>query len=731
MPIRLNRLLYAASIIAVAAASAGEAPVSHWRFDHVDAGLVRDSGTTGQQGRLHRAATVGGGPNKAIRLDGYGFVDLGDFPDSAIRVGRRNDFSLALWTCVGERPSDEFVLLGKGDRGTNPKILLKIMSGGHVLFRIGDMETSVDCVGKTDVADRGWHHVAVAADRDKGIVLYIDGKSDGSGPSSDAIDPASDSPLFLGKSHQKGTSPRRFLRGLVDDVRLYRHALTAADVAALSRDRVHLVDETKHLAAEPEEPRVPKRLADVPPEQLAQVLDHAQGEMAGEVTATSAILQSRLTWGREKVREDVPGCPGWARFRIAKTRGMQQARETPWAEAVPESDYIVKAHVTGLEPFTRYHYQLQYGPIRTSTKDGPVRTLRTLPGANRVDSVKLVVVTGMNYAPFHHGRRGPDTAYQGDDRHLGFPALEAILKLNPDFFVGTGDNVYYDSPGGNRSARTQAQIRRKWHQQFVQPRFVRLFAQVPTYWEKDDHDFRYNDCDLTGKREPSCALGLATFAEQLPVVPPGTTNRVTYRTHRVSKHVQIWLVEGRDYRSPNAMPDGPDKTLWGKEQGQWLKNTLLASDAAFKLLISPTPMVGPDRTSKRDNHANPNGFYHEGRTFMRWLVGNGLPNRGFAIVCGDRHWQYHSVDPSGVEEFSCGALVDANAIVGTFPGDPKSNDPEGRIRQPFHPRKASGGFLMVTVGETDGATPFAEFAFFDERGKQLHKTRKHASPSSK
>jgi len=38
-------------------------------------------------------------------------------------------------------------------------------------------------------------------------------------------------------------------------------------------------------------------------------------------------------------------------------------------------------------------------------------------------------------------------------------------------------------------------VTRKWHEQFVQPRFIELFSQVPTYWEKDDHDHRFNDCD--------------------------------------------------------------------------------------------------------------------------------------------------------------------------------------------------------------------------------------------
>ncbi len=40
----------------------------------------------------------------------------------------------------------------------------------------------------------------------------------------------------------------------------------------------------------------------------------------------------------------------------------------------------------------------------------------------------------------------------------------------------------------------------------------------------------------------------------------------TYRTIRWGKGLQIWMVEGRLYRSPNTMEDGLQKTIWGKEQ---------------------------------------------------------------------------------------------------------------------------------------------------------------------
>jgi alkaline phosphatase D len=52
------------------------------------------------------------------------------------------------------------------------------------------------------------------------------------------------------------------------------------------------------------------------------------------------------------------------------------------------------------------------------------------------------------------------------------------------------------------------------------------------------------------------------------------------------------------------MTDGSEKTILGKAQKAWLKRTLKASDTTWKILISPTPLVGPDRAKKNDNHSN-------------------------------------------------------------------------------------------------------------------------------
>jgi len=456
----------------------------------------------------------------------------------------------------------------------------------------------------------------------------------------------------------------------------------------------------------------------------------AQGSMTGEITSTSAILQTRLTASPGSIDRDVPGKTGLVKFIIDTTANFVNPFKTRWISAQPGNDFIVKLRLDYLFPDTRHYFKVEYTCDTVNVYQSTVCSFKTLPGKENETEVSFVVVTGMNYAKFHYGTGNYDQpdekAYQGSDKYLGFPALEVIAALNPDFMVATGDNVYYDSPKNEPwVANTQIEMRQKWHEQFVQPRFIDLFSRVPVYWEKDDHDFRFNDCDTTGIKEPGQLLGRAVFLEQIPLALNSNQNIKTYRTFRINKHLQIWLMEGRDFRSPNTMNDGPEKTLWGKEQIAWLKETIQSSDAMYKLIISPTPLIGPDDAYKKDNHTNPGGFQHERDKLFKWFISEDLLQQNIIFICGDRHWQYHSIHPDGFEEFSCGALVDANAREGRLPGDPGSTDPEGKIDQPYvqGPGKASGGFLNIRVkNESEGSV--LSLIFLDEKGKVLYSHQK-------
>jgi len=457
--------------------------------------------------------------------------------------------------------------------------------------------------------------------------------------------------------------------------------------------------------------------------------EHSQGEMAGHMTTNSVILQSRLTLTNLPFNNDYLGCPGWACFEYCEKNKLDELKRTQWMEAKPDKDYIIKIRVGDLKPNTGYYYRLLYGLDRDTFRTGTWNEFMTLPGGEISREMNLVIMTCMNYAKMHYN---PGHAL-GIDRYLGYPSAEHVLQLKPDFFVGTGDNVYYDSPYMPfGEGIDEPSIRNYYHVNFSQPRLVELFRNVGTYWEKDDHDYRYNDADTTGTRPPTHQEGIRLFKEQLPVVDPAHPEEVTYKTYRVSRELQFWLVENRDYRSPNGLPDGPDKSIWGKEQKAWLMRTLKESDANFKILISPNPLVGPDDAYKSDNHVNQKGFRHEGQEFLDWLKAQGFGKNEFFMVNGDRHWQYHSIDKRGYSEFGTGAFNDENSRLGRNPGDPDSTDPEAEVVQAFTSPTPSGGFLHVKVDPQGSPWKTARiiFDFFNDEGEVLYTTFRD-SPTKK
>jgi alkaline phosphatase D len=226
------------------------------------------------------------------------------------------------------------------------------------------------------------------------------------------------------------------------------------------------------------------------------------------------------------------------------------------------------------------------------------------------------------------------------------------------------------------------------------PTLHSCLRNVPTYFQKDDHDLLSDDC-WPGMRAPkqpdlSFAQGQKLFREQTPAPLDG---QPMYRRFRWGTDLEVWLPDGRDYRVPNTEPDGQAKTIWGAEQKKWLKDTLTRSTARWKILVNPNPIVGPDHPRKKDNHANP-AFATEGKEFRTWLKDNVAGS--VVWMNGDRHWQYHSVDPeTGLNEFGCGPASDEHAV-------PPGTGEDRRYHQFL---RIKGGFVAVTVNPRDKERP--------------------------
>lgn len=366
--------------------------------------------------------------------------------------------------------------------------------------------------------------------------------------------------------------------------------------------------------------------------------------------------------GVEGLQYAVPGVV--AEVRVGYRTNSTDWQYSPWLAVDVSTDYSALIPLEQLQPGRAYDLRAQARrPGAESISSTLTGSFRTLPATDSSSDFRLAIGTCQAFID----RDGPH----------GFDVYRTIAKRQTDAFIMAGDVVYYD-----QLARSLPLAYYHWQRTYSLPTLVEFQRHVPTYFLKDDHDTYVND-SWPGQRWPwtedfTFEDGQRIFQQQTGLPTPA------YRTLRIGQDLQVWMMEGRDYRSPNTAPDSPDKSIWGTAQKAWLEQTLAASTAKFKIIVSPTPIVGPDRDNKHDNHSN-DVFQVEGQAVRQMLAAHD----NTVVVCGDRHWQYHSIDPvSGLHEFSVGPVSDRHA------GGWRKND----FRPDMHQfLRVAGGYLELEL----------------------------------
>ncbi len=344
------------------------------------------------------------------------------------------------------------------------------------------------------------------------------------------------------------------------------------------------------------------------------VLTH--GVAAGDVTAHSAVL-----WARGD-REGT--------FKVHLSGGKHHGVVRLDVHAA--DDYTGQVVLTGLRPDTTYRYRV--GSERGS--------FETAPAAHDLEPVRLAF--------------GGDVAGQNvcRDTREGFPIMETIRAEQPDVFVGLGDMIYADNgctplglygnaqvPGPG-PAPDLATFWAHWRYNRADAASQRLLRSTSYIGVWDDHevvnDFGpLNDTRVTPPYTPGVHLlpiGLEAFLDYTPIaVAPNTPKRL-YRSLRWGKHVELFVLDTRQYRDANIADDSAErpKTMLGREQLTWLKESLAASDATWKVIVSSVPMSIPTGfpvSGGRDGWANytePSGFEQELLDILRFMESRGILN---------------------------------------------------------------------------------------------------------
>jgi alkaline phosphatase D len=343
------------------------------------------------------------------------------------------------------------------------------------------------------------------------------------------------------------------------------------------------------------------------------------GVVIGDVTSTSAVL-----WAR---------ADGAATMHVVLQAGRHRRVEPVRVTAA--DDYTGQALLEGLAPGREYRYRVRFdrGPVVTGS-------FRTAPEPGEARPVRLAF--------------GGDVAGQNvcRDSSEGFPIANTIRRWQPDVFVGLGDMIYADNacdpvgrylnaqvPGGFGPAADLAGFWAHWRYNRADLPLQRLLASAAYVGVWDDHEVVNDFGPLHDTRDvppytPGVHLlpiGLEAFLDYTPIAVAQNTPKRLYRTLRWGKHLELFVLDTRQYRDANGAEDSAarPKTMLGREQLTWLKDRLAASDATWKVVVSSVPMsipTGFPAANGRDGWANfdqATGFEQELLDVLRFAADRG------------------------------------------------------------------------------------------------------------
>jgi alkaline phosphatase D len=162
-------------------------------------------------------------------------------------------------------------------------------------------------------------------------------------------------------------------------------------------------------------------------------------------------------------------------------------------------------------------------------------------------------------------------------------------------------------------------------------------------------------------------LGHQALLEYWPIaISPEAPARL-YRSLRWGAALDVFILDTRQYRSRNADPDGPGKTMLGEKQRRWLVEALGRSRAIWKIIATSVPLAnakpGGELAPGNDSWArgaDGTGFQTELDLIVKEILSRRI--RNVVWLATDVHYaQVNLYDPDkdgtpDFHEFICGPL---------------------------------------------------------------------------
>jgi alkaline phosphatase D len=468
----------------------------------------------------------------------------------------------------------------------------------------------------------------------------------------------------------------------------------------------------------------------------------ANGVSSGDVTSTAAVIWSRTNRPARMIVE------------ISATEEFKKFKRVVGPEALDHRDFTAKIDLLGLAPGEDHFYRVRFQDLEDSRvfSDYSVGHLRTAPEKNL--NIRFVW--------------SADTCGQGfgiDLARGGLRMYRTMREMKPDFLVHSGDTIYADNPipesitlddGAQwknvvtpetlKVAETLDEFRARFRYNTLDEHFRAFHAHVPVMAQWDDHETLNNwypgelltaDPRYTVKSVDLLAARARTaFFEYLPIRERASAPGRIYRKISYGPQLDLFFIDMRSHRGPNASNreggEG-DPSLFGKPQLQWLKRSLKASTATWKIICSDMPigLIVGDGPGAFEAVANgdgpPAGRELEIAELLTFLRDQKIHNT--AWLCGDVHYGasvHYSPDRAVFKEFEpFWEFVSGPIHAGTFGPNKLDNTfgPEVRFQSIPNDLKAnrppSDGLQFFGMVELDGESGKLKVSHYNVVGERI------------
>ena len=316
------------------------------------------------------------------------------------------------------------------------------------------------------------------------------------------------------------------------------------------------------------------------------------GPVCGGVTSTSAVFVVGLQeYGDE------------AQIVLKKKGLFFRKVEFASCMATEENCAIAKIYVEGLEPSTRYFYEVEINGHRVHEEK---HSFRTLP-----EGIASFIFTFGNSLRLSRKNQS---------------GMLASISEKPLFFLNTGDLHYRDMimdyPAPYREA-IQAVFNTEVHRMTM--------LDTPLVYMYDDHDYGPNDSDKTAPGRLHALRAYRQVVPHYPMVFPEMDSPIT-QAFTVGR-VRFLMTDLRSERSPNHEVDGPAKTMLGERQLEWFLTELKSAAESHALVfwVSTVPWI----QAPKEGADQWGGYTYERERIASYIAKHQIDN--LVIIGGDAH----------------------------------------------------------------------------------------------